>query len=51
MALLRGRHRWRFLVKAQRGANLQAFLRRWLDGVKLPGALRLQIDVDPYGFL
>ncbi len=51
LALLRGRHRWRFLVKARRAADLQGFIRAWLAGFKPPGALRLQIDIDPYGFL
>ncbi|WP_395685238.1 primosomal protein N' [Aestuariivirga sp.] len=51
IAMVRGRHRWRLLVKAQREVNLQAFLRLWLGQVKSRGALALQIDVDPYSFL
>jgi len=51
IALVRGRHRWRFLVKASREVNLQAFLRLWLTGVKPKGSLALQVDVDPYNFL
>ncbi|MFM8746735.1 MAG: primosomal protein N' [Aestuariivirga sp.] len=51
IAMVRGRHRWRFLVKARREANLQAFLRLWLGPVKPKGSLALQIDVDPYSFL
>ena len=50
MAFLRGRHRIRFLVKSARDVNIQAYIRTWLEGVKLTGSLRLQIDVDPYSF-
>lgn len=51
LALLRGRHRRRFLVKAERSVNVQAYVRRWLAGVKIPGGARLTVDVDPYSFL
>ena len=51
IALIRGRHRWRYLVKANRDVNIQAFLREWLREVKPKGSLALQIDVDPYNFL
>jgi primosomal protein N' (replication factor Y) len=50
LALLRGRHRRRFLVKAPRGVNLQGALREWL-GEAPGGKVRVQIDVDPYSFL
>ncbi len=49
--LVRGRHRWRFLLKAERHVNMQDFLRQWLDGIKPKGSLDLAIDVDPYSFL
>jgi primosomal protein N' (replication factor Y) len=51
IALVRGRHRWRFLVKAGRDVNIQAFLGQWLKEVKVKGSLALQVDVDPYNFL
>ena len=51
IAMVRGRHRWRFLVKAGREVNVQAFLRLWLKDVKPKGSLALQVDVDPYNFL
>ena len=51
LAVLRGRHRRRFLVKAPRTFRLQALLRHWLGQVKLPNAMRLQVDIDPYSFL
>jgi len=51
LAILRGRHRRRFLVKADRNVNLQAVLRDWLGRVRIAGSARLQVDVDPYSFL
>jgi primosomal protein N' (replication factor Y) len=51
LAVLRGRHRRRFLLKCRRDIAPQPLLRRWLAQVKLPGSVRLQIDIDPYSFL
>jgi primosomal protein N' (replication factor Y) len=51
IAMVRGRHRYRLLVKATRDVNLQAFLGTWLKDVKPKGSLSLQLDVDPYNFL
>ena len=51
LRVLRGRHRRRFLVKARRDVNLQNVLRQWLARVKVPGNVRVQVDVDPYSFL
>ncbi len=50
MALLRGRHRRRFLLKCRREQQPQPLIREWLKLVKLRGDLRLQIDIDPYSF-
>ncbi len=51
LAVLRGRHRRRFLVKATRSVSLQAVMREWLGRVKVPSSLRVQVDIDPYSFL
>ena len=51
LALLRGRHRRRFLLKCRRDIAPQPLIRDWLAKVKLPGPVRLQIDIDPYSFL
>jgi primosomal protein N' (replication factor Y) len=51
LAVLRGRHRRRFLVKSGRDVQLQPMLARWLGAVRLPAAIRVQIDIDPYAFL
>jgi primosomal protein N' (replication factor Y) len=51
LAMLRGRHRQRLLLKARRAIALQPLLREWLARVPVPGNARLQVDVDPVGFL
>jgi primosomal protein N' (replication factor Y) len=51
LAMLRGRHRRRFLVKATREIDLHATLRAWLSAHREPGSIRLQIDIDPYSFM
>jgi primosomal protein N' (replication factor Y) len=51
LAILRGRHRRRFLLRTGRGQPIQAHIRKWLSGRRFPAQLRLQIDVDPQSFL
>jgi primosomal protein N' (replication factor Y) len=51
LALLRGRHRRRFLVKAGRDVNIQTRIRAWLKATELPRKVRLQLDIDPYSFM
>lgn len=51
LAVLRGRHRRRLLVRAARGVRLQDRLRPWIGGIKPPNSVRIQIDIDPYSFL
>jgi primosomal protein N' (replication factor Y) len=51
IALLRGRHRFRLLVKTERQVDLQAYLRAWLArGPKQRGSVRVMVDVDPQSF-
>jgi primosomal protein N' (replication factor Y) len=51
LAVLRGRHRRRFLVRAAREVRLQTVLRDWLARVRVTGSARIQVDIDPYSFL
>ncbi|MGV8986597.1 MAG: primosomal protein N' [Cypionkella sp.] len=50
VARVRGRHRVRLLVKAEKTAPLQAALKEWVGQLKQPGNLRLAIDIDPQSF-
>ncbi len=52
ITVIRGRYRYRLLIKAPREADIQAYLRSWFDTIDKPkGDLRLAIDIDPYNFL
>ncbi len=52
LGLVRGRRRKRFLVRADRTVDLQAFLATWRARAgRTPGQVRAVFDVDPYSFL
>ncbi len=52
IAVVRGRHRFRLLVRAPREENLQAFLRALLATAPRPrGSVRVQVDVEPMSFM
>jgi primosomal protein N' (replication factor Y) len=52
LAVVRGRHRFRLLVKSPRGFDLSAYLRAWLSAAPTrKGSLKLEVDVDPQSFL
>jgi primosomal protein N' (replication factor Y) len=52
LALVRGRWRYRLLVKTERGVDLQAYLRAWMARCpKVRGNTKVAIDVDPQSFL
>jgi primosomal protein N' (replication factor Y) (superfamily II helicase) len=51
MALLRGRHRRRLLLKVRRDVAVQPILRAWLGAVTVPRGGRVDVDVDPLSFL
>jgi primosomal protein N' (replication factor Y) len=51
LAVVRGRYRFRLLVKSPRNFDLSAYLREWLAVVpKAKGTLKLEVDVDPQSF-
>jgi primosomal protein N' (replication factor Y) len=51
LAILRGRHRRRLLLKTRRDIPVQPLLRAWLDQVRVPASARVDVDVDPVSFL
>jgi primosomal protein N' (replication factor Y) len=52
LALIRGRYRYRILVKTEREVDLQAYLRDWLSRCpRIRGNTKVSIDVDPQSFL
>lgn len=51
LALLRGRFRFRLLLKTARRINASAVARDWVAKVEAPRNVRVAIDVDPYSFM
>ncbi|HLG81056.1 MAG TPA: primosomal protein N' [Bradyrhizobium sp.] len=52
LAVIKGRYRFRLLLKSVRGFDLSEYLRRWLAvAPKTTGNLKLEVDVDPQSFL
>ncbi|GAB6052359.1 primosomal protein N' [Magnetospira thiophila] len=51
LAVLRGRHRRRLLLKTDRETPVQPLVRQWLTLARRVKGVRVQVDVDPYGFL
>ncbi len=51
LALLRGRYRYRLLIKCARSQLPQPWLRHWLARLDAPSRVSLRVDVDPYSFL
>ncbi|MBV9968803.1 MAG: primosomal protein N', partial [Xanthobacteraceae bacterium] len=52
IAVVRGRHRFRVLVKAPRGYDLSSYMRTWLRSApKAATGVKLEVDIDPMSFL
>jgi len=51
LAILRGRHRRRLLLKARRDVPVQALVRDWVARVVPARGVRVDVDVDPVSFL
>src|SRR3954449_7093832 len=52
LAVIKGRYRFRLLLKSARGFDLSDYLRHWLAHAEKPkGNLKLEVDVDPQSFL
>ncbi len=52
LAVIKGRYRFRLLLKSARGFDLSDYVRQWLaTGPKTKGNLKLEVDVDPQSFL
>lgn len=51
IAVIRGRHRFRFLVRAPRSFDLQRLIINWVKTVKPTGGADLRVDIDPQSFL
>jgi primosomal protein N' (replication factor Y) len=51
VAVVRGRYRFRLLVKSPRAFDLSSYMRDWLSAAPKPkGNLQLEVDIDPMSF-
>ena len=48
--LLRDKYRYRLMLKTTRNINIQQVLQHWLQMVKTPSTVRVEVDIDPYSF-
>jgi primosomal protein N' (replication factor Y) len=51
MALLRGRYRYRLLLKTAKHINIQEVIKKWLTFVVPKNNVRIDIDINPYSFM
>ena len=51
MYMLRGKYRYRLLVKAAKNIKIQDVIREWLRRVDCPSGVRVEVDIDPYSFM
>ena len=49
--MLRGKFRYRLLVKAQRKINMPDIMKNWVESIKTPKSVRIKIDIDPQSFM
>ncbi len=50
-ARLRGRYRYRLLVRADKEINIQKAIDSWVSQHKIPSTVRVYIDIDPQSFM
>ncbi len=51
ISLLKGQFRFRILLKGKSRKNLNIFTKKMINSVKIPAAVKVIIDVDPYTFM
>ena len=48
--ILRGKYRYRLLLKTAKNIKIQDVLKEWLKRVNVPVSVRVEVDIDPYSF-
>ena len=51
VAIIRGRHRRRFLIKTSKNVNIQKVIKVWISSIKVHSSVKLAIDIEPYTFM
>ena len=50
MHLLRGKYRYRLLLKTAKSINIQEIVKKWISMVNIKSNVRVDIDINPYSF-
>ena len=50
LALLRGKFRYRLLIKSNKDVKLQNILNIWLAKIPVPSSVSVRVDINPYSF-
>ncbi len=48
---LRGKYRYRLLLKTTKLVRIQEILKNWLSRVNVPSSVKVEVDIDPYSFM
>lgn len=51
ISLLRGKYRYRFIIKAPKNINVQKIIKQWTTLNPSSALVSIKIDIDPYNFL
>jgi primosomal protein N' (replication factor Y) len=51
LSFVRGRFRWRLLLKSPKSFPLQSFISQWVSQIKIPSVVQVSVDIDPYNFM
>lgn len=51
LSLLRGKYRYRLLLKTAKNINIQEVIKKWLSMVKIKSNVRVDVDINPYSFM
>ncbi|MDD4556588.1 MAG: primosomal protein N' [Alphaproteobacteria bacterium] len=49
--MLRGKFRYRLLLKTAKQIKIQEVVRKWLKKIEIPKNVRVNVDIDPYSFM
>ena len=49
--MLRGKYRYRLLLKTLRNINIQVILKKWLKMINVSKSVRIEVDINPYSFM
>ena len=50
LSKLKGKYRYRILVKTEKQIKIQNYLHLWLSPAIIPASIDMRIDIDPYSF-